>query len=486
MKRKKALLNCIVIALVFSLASGTAWAEDGSSSFNWIKGPYSFLKEKLTSLKDSIFSSSEKSSPLKETLTPSKENIASLKEHISLDNRIVYRYRSSGSDSDNDLYEYWNLRGKNYYSGKLDFYFSGRLKKDLDGSSQSVDDDPFASVEDLDGSWQDQIYQLYANWKDPERRFGLRLGRQYIDDVGWLHIDGGLLDIWERKKIRGKVFLGKPVSYYTSASDDWTGGFSLMTRPGKQNKVRLNYVMYRDDQAGETDEQASLDVWQRLGNRTRAHGKLSILDDKLQMIGGNVSHVAQDGLYDVYLRAKYYGDQDEETREYSPLSSVLGKRTAFTLLSARGSYAVESWLRVSPGMAFRLTNGGDRKNRNRQYANFDITLNITPHEYWDASVSGHYWKVSQDNRSLGLTGEVNYHRSKDWSVTAGTAYLDYIYSTKTADYETEVSPDVYTLYARLKYKISDSVSFRVNMEIEDNSYESENSVRFKSTLRTRF
>jgi hypothetical protein len=490
---KKALIASIATVIILSFAPGDAWSSDSSFSLksfkeiiNSFKESLSSIKEKLTPSKEKVDSVKESLSSVKDKLTPSKEKIDSLKKHISLDNRLVYQYRSTGSDKDSDFYEYWNLRGRNYYSGQLDFYFSGRLKKDLDGSDRSVDGDPFFSVEDLDGSWNDQIYQLYANWKDSKKRFSVKIGRQYIDDASWLHIDGGLLRFRERKKISGKVFLGKPVSYYTSTSDDWAGGYSASARIWKGNKARFTHVIYDDDRIGKTNNLASVDVWQRLGNRARTHGQVSLLDGNFQTIRGDLFYVAEDGLYDVYLKASHWGETDDETREYSPLASVLQKRSAFTLLTARGSYTVKPWLRVSPGIAVRIVSGSGNSYRNRDFGNFDVTFNIAPEEYWSTSITGNYWRVSDNNHFAGLTGAVDYHRSKVWSVSAGTAFMDYEYSAEDSGYETELSPDVYTIFGQAKVRITDSVSLKAELVLEDNSSEDDSSVRFRTTLSTTF
>ncbi len=80
--------------------------------------------------------------------------------NLSLETRLTYRFRSMGDDQDSDFYHHWFLRGRNFFDNWFDFYFSGRLHGDLDGSSSSQAYDLFAGVEDRDSDWQEQIYQL--------------------------------------------------------------------------------------------------------------------------------------------------------------------------------------------------------------------------------------------------------------------------------------------------------------------------------------
>ncbi len=471
MKKKKTTIKIIFIVSTFWLASGLALSSDSRFSLAPLKDGFNAFKESL--------------SPLKEKFNLFTENLSPLKEHFSFENRLVYQYRSLGGDIDSDIYEYWNLRGRNFLSGRLDVYFSGRLNKDLDGTSQSFLSDPFVSSEDLDESWQDQIYQLYANWKDPQRRFRLKLGRQYVEDVGWLHIDGGFLRLYEKETISGSIFLGKPVSYYSSTSDDWTAGYSINVLPWHGNKTRLSYVRYQDDQASRNDDLATLDTWQRFGEQTRAHGRLSFLDDQFQMAGIDVFYIAPDGSYDVYMRLNRWGDLGNKSREYDPLTGILGNREQFTLLSVRSSFIIKPWLSISPGISSRIVDESDQDNRNRHFENYDCTFNVTPHDNWDASVSVNYWDVENSDHFFGLTGEIDYHKSKDWEVTVGTSYMAYEYHFDITNYARELSPDAYTLYTNAKIKITESITLKAELELEDNSYEAEDSLRFRTSLITR-
>jgi hypothetical protein len=479
--------------MILSFAPGDAWSGDSRFSLksfkeivDSVKGSLSSFKDKITPSKEKIDSVKEGLSSVKDKLTPSKEKVDSLKKHISLDNRLVYEYRSVGGEEDTDFYEYWNLRGRDFFSGRLDFYFSGRLHKDLDDTTQSVSDNPFAGITDRKRSWEDQVYQLYANLKVPKYGFGLRLGRQYIDDVGWLHVDGGLLRIYEKKKISGSVFLGRPVSYYSSVSDDFAGGYSVTARPWYGGRARLIYVYYNDDRGDVSNGKSDVDMWQRVGDRTRVHGNLSFIDSDFLAAGFDVFYTAQDGLYDVLVKLKRSGELGDESREYSPLFGILGKREEFTFLSARSNIFLKSWLTVSPGISLRRVDSSSQDYRNRQYENYDLTVNITHHKHFNTSLSGNYWNVSDSDSFTGLTGQVNYHPSKVWDVTVGTAYLAYEYHADTGSYTSETSPDAYTLFANTKIKLTKSIKLKVELESEDNSSKPDDYFRFRTSLITRF
>jgi hypothetical protein len=475
LKTKKTAIKIIFIVSTVLLVAGLAWSDDSRFSLAPLKDGFNTFKEKLVPLK-------KKFNLLTENLSP---DLSTFKKHFSLENRLVYQYRSLGGDSDSDIYEYWNLRGGDFFSGRLDVYFSGRLNKDIDGTTQSLLTDRFVSIEDIDDSWQDQVYQLYANWKDPQRRFRLKLGRQYVEDVGWIHMDGGFLRILEKEKINGSIFLGKPVSYYSSTSDDWTAGYTVNVSLLDGNKTRLSYVRYQDDRVSRNDDLATLDTWQRFGNQTRAHGSISFLDDEFRMAGIDVFYIAPDGSYDLYMQLNRYGDLGNQSREYDALTGILGNREKFTLFSVRSSFILKPWLTISPGLSSRIVDGSDQDNRNRGFENYDCTFNITPDDNWDTSVSINYWDVENSDHFFGLTGEVDYHKSKDWEVTVGTSYMDYEYHFDITDYSRGLSPDAYTLYSNAKIKLTDSITLKAELELEDSSLESDNALRFRTTLITR-
>jgi hypothetical protein len=298
-------------------------------------------------------------------------------------------------------------------------------------------------------------------------------------------MDGGFLRLYEKKEISGSIFLGKPVSYYSSTSDDWTAGYSINVLPWDGNKTRLSYVRYQDERASRNDDIETLDTWQRFGDQIRAHGRLSLLDHEFKMAGIDVFYIAPDGSYDLYVRLSRWDDLGNKSREYDSLTGILGNRKQFTLLSVQSTFIIKPWLSISPGISSRIVDESDQDNRNRQFENYICTFNVTANDNWDASVSINYWDVANSNQFFGLTGEVDYHRSKDWEVTVGTSYMAYEYHYDITDYTKELSPDAYTLYTNAKMRINDSITLKAELELEDNSYESENSIRFRTSLITR-
>jgi hypothetical protein len=88
---------------------------------------------------------------------------------LSLESRLTYRFRSLGGDKDSDFYSHWFLRGRDLFESWFDLYFSGRVHRDLHGTSDSQTTDLFTGVEDRNPDWQEQIYQLNGYVHHPEK-----------------------------------------------------------------------------------------------------------------------------------------------------------------------------------------------------------------------------------------------------------------------------------------------------------------------------
>jgi hypothetical protein len=419
---------------------------------------------------------------------------------ISGENEFVYRYRNWEGDSDSDFYDYWYLRGRDLLDGRVDAYFSGRLHKDLDGSSISLADDVFASIEDVnDDGWEDQIYQLYADIHDLGRNFGARVGRQYIDDGDWLQIDGVDLRAFEREPVSVHGFVGRPVSYYSGTSDDWAYGGSVTARPWWGNRSRLTYIRYEDDSRQENDDWYALDVWQRLTDEWRTRGRLSFVDDRFQTAAVDVTYYNLPGDLDVFLHASYWGGLGQESREYSPLFSILGELEPYFFASARFNKVLTEWLTVSPGVSGRFVEGSKRDTRNRQYGHYDLSFIFEPFQDLYLTVAGEYWDVNRGDEFWGVTGEVLYRPDAPWEAAVGTGYIDYTYQRFNGGNDplgdltisddgvvTEISPDAYSVYGRCKVDFTRHLWGSIRGEIEDNSLESDLAYALRTSVAVRF
>lgn len=411
----------------------------------------------------------------------------------------TYDLRGMGDHSDQDLYAYWFLRGRDLADKHVDFYTSGRLNQDIDGVGSLFADDPFISLDDTAMSDTVRTLQLYFELHDLERTMALRLGRQYVDIANYIQMDGAQVMLFENKDIGGRVFLGQPVSYYSSISGDLFGGVSLVGRPWEGNQSRATYARYFDDSIGEADNNYFFDVRQQMAEQVRARTYLSVINEGVQMAGIDCSYVSfEEKVFDAAVGVRYWGDFDAHTRAYSPMTQVLGSLNPYVTAYGRFTQQILPWFYLSPGAILRYTD--EPTPTSQGYERYDLSFIFEPTESISATIATEYWDVEDGDRFLGLSGDVRYRYKRIWDVAAGAAYVDYTYfqfsdfsltadggSTIAADDGTriEVSPFAFTYFLRASWNIGKHVTLRASGELEDDSDEDDIGYRLRTSIGVR-
>ncbi|MCF7817244.1 MAG: hypothetical protein K9M54_05120 [Kiritimatiellales bacterium] len=415
----------------------------------------------------------------------------------------IYNYRASGSNSDQDVYGYWYLRGRDLADQYVDIYTSGRLHKDIDGTGSSYAEDPYLDLSDSSQQNDVRLYQCYLDWHDPKKNASLRLGRQYVDVADYIQIDGVQGLLFENKKLGGRVFFGNPASYYSSTSGDLFGGVSVVGRPWEGNQTRGTYARYHDDSVAGDDDHYFLDVRQQFLETLRTRAYVSVMNEDVQMAGGDVFYTAlSDKAFDAVLGVQHWGQFDAVTRAYSPLAETLGDLEPYTTAYGRFTQQILSWLYVAPGATFRQTDK-DTNATNQDYKRYDLNFIMEANESLTTTLGCEYWDVGDGDRFWSLSGDVRYRYHKLWEVSAGAAYMDYNYS-QLSDYSVftddtaappvitpldgtrqDQSPNAYTYFLRGKWNITQNLALRLAGEIEDDSDAEDLAYQIRTSLEVR-
>ncbi|MBU4460017.1 MAG: hypothetical protein KJ579_05575 [Verrucomicrobia bacterium] len=420
---------------------------------------------------------------------------------ITLRLRAEYDVRSQGDDRDSDLYGYLYGGVRDLNDGRLDVYVSGRLHSDLDESEASSSDaDPFWSLDDSDGVTERRLLQAYADLHDRAGRLSLRGGRQYVEIADYLHLDGGQVAYREQERLGGRVYVGRPVSYYTSVSGDLAAGLSLVGRPWTGNRTRLTFAHYRDDSEDGSDRDYFLDMQQNFSDEMRARGQVSFLNDEFRMGRLDLFFFSDDGKTDLALGGSHWGRFDARTRAYSPLYRVLGEQEPYSYAYVRLTQQIVPTVFLSPGASARFAGSGDNDANNRDYRNCDLTLTYEPVRAFSASVSLQYWDVDAADSFLGVAWEARYRHRRVWEVSAGAAYAQYTYDSysdisysvnggQTVFSENgtvvEKSPYVYTYFVRARWNLTRHLAVRIQFDIEDDQAASDLAFRGRGSLEVR-
>jgi hypothetical protein len=413
--------------------------------------------------------------------------------------RGTYDYRGLGEYNDHDAYAYWYLRGRNLSDSHIDIYTSGRLHGDLDGTGDSYADDPFISLEDTSRQDEVRVLQLYLEMHDPNHRMAIRLGRQYIDIADYIQMDGMQGMLFENEKLGGRVFFGRPVSYYTASSKDSVAGASVVGRPWDGNRSRLTYTRYEEGEGDAEDDHIIFDLRQQILEEVRTRAYLSVMNEDLRMGGLDLYYMSLgERVLDAELGVRRWGDYDASTRVYSPLVQVLGELEPYTTGYGRLTTELLTWLYLSPGAYLRYPDESDETNRG--YERYDVSLIYEPFDALNASVALEYWDVEDADRFFGVTGDVRYRHRKLWELSLGAAYLDYTYF-RFSDFSistdggsivvgsdgtrTEVSPYTFTYFLKGKWNINRHLTLRLSGEIEDDEEEDDLGYRVRTSIEVR-
>jgi len=416
--------------------------------------------------------------------------------------RLEYQYRKLDEDKDTDFYGRLYSGARDLYDGRLDLYLSGRLHTDFDETTtKSLADDPFVSIEDTSVVTEDRLLQAYADLHNQSKKLSLRAGRQYVEVADYLQLDGGQVMVNENGPIGGRIYLGHPVSYYTSVSDDYAVGASVIGRPFAGNQSRFTFSRYSDDSEDGADNNYYLDVRQMVSETLRTRGQLSMLNDEYRMAQADMFYLSEDGETDFSLGGSYWGSFDANTRVYSPLYRVLGEMDPYTYVYSRLTQQIAPHWLLSPGLSIKMADEGDNPQSNRDYENYDLTLIYQPNRTFNASLAAEYWVVDQSDSFLGFSGELRYRKGRIWEVSGGAYYAQYTYDTysdisyvssggQTVFSENgsivEESPFVKTYFIRGKWRMIKWLTGRAQFDVEDDDMVEDLSYRVRVSVEVRY
>lgn len=415
--------------------------------------------------------------------------------------RLDYDYRKMGEEKDSDLYGRWNGSGRDMGNGRVDIYVSGWMRKDLDKpQSTSLADDSFLSLEDNNGVSDNRLLQLYADVHDRDKQLQVIAGRQYIEVADYLHLDGAQALLFDEGKLGGRIFWGKPVSFYAPVSDDVAWGLSLVGRPWSGNRARLTYTKY--DSPDGNDANYFVDVQQEISEAVRVRGQLSMLNEKFRMGSLDCFYFAPSGETDFYVGGSRWGEFDAKTRFYSPLYDVLGTQDPYTYGYVRLTQVLFPHVIISPGVSLRFADGGDISSyANRSYRDYDLTLTYEPVRSLSASLSLDYWDMDGSDSFFGISGDIRYRYGKIWEVSVGSSFTKYTYNTYSdisysanggQTYFTQdgtvaqETPDSYSYFLRAKWNINRHLVLRAQGSIENDNTASALAYEGRASIEVRF
>lgn len=145
-----------------------------------------------------------------------------------IDTKYDYKKSSTDNYTDSDIYQYHSLDMN--FTNNFSFSWFGGLRKDLDGSFNSISggkeksDVAFRGLPDAYNEDQKLEYRIYTGYfKYDSKSVGASLGRTLLWDYEFAQFDGFMLWLKPASWLKLEGFAGKPYSYgyYNDYSNYW-------------------------------------------------------------------------------------------------------------------------------------------------------------------------------------------------------------------------------------------------------------------------
>lgn len=385
-----------------------------------------------------------------------------------------YRLRSGDDDTDQDVYNWLDLRLGDENLDRLSVTIFARSSWDLDGQRTNRDDYEFTSVEDkYDSSFNTRLYSAYATYRPENGPVAVgRVGRQYIYAAETFHVDGVWAEsavLHEKTRLTASVYGGVPVHLYESSpSGDWIAGGALSAEPLRGTRATLDYVHVADEYVGTVrDDMAALRVWQRATPWLNLYGRASYLHG---LRDAEARATASWDEQDLLVQLQWFTlleDKDEEfTTEFDPYYYVLHTLTEYDQYKLRAVKGFGDDIVVEVGADVR--DADDEGTYNRDVQRYYV-LPTFADLLWDGSelsLIGERWS-GDGQRIETMGGEVSHVFSDDLEATLGTDYTMYGYD----GFRDRERNHVRSVFGEVRWDLTETLDLRLRYVHEEDDEE---------------
>ena len=387
--------------------------------------------------------------------------------------------RTAGSDSDHDWYETLALDYADPAHPELAAHFLGRTAVDLDGNSGLL----LESSNDLqNGSLDADMYEGYVDAGTKKGDLRVRMGRQsdYLTPE-IAHFDGVSVRTLKEDgphPYEFGAYGGGNVTYdSTSNIDDGVFGVYAESRAWKGGRARLDWMHLNDAALLGADNNDLLGVslfqnfkaWSASGKYTSLEGR-----DRDAELRARWADAA--GKTSVQLRYfELLEPQNQRALFLDPFTQSLQTYFPYHQIGISGWRALSEKVDLDLGVDLREVNDpGDVGTFNHDWQRYYTTLtlrDLIPYA-WTASVTADYYDDKQnDFKTLGA--DLSHPLASDWDLSLGTYYSLYKYDFFSA---TE-RDDVRTYFGKVVWRRSETWTFELLYEYEDDNLEQYNTLR---------
>lgn len=395
----------------------------------------------------------------------------------------TYQYRSHDGEDDHDIYSYLSLRFKDIYKDHFDGAFSVYWHEDLDGKTSirgSDSYDPFIDIDDA----ADVDFRFYTGYLDIKDVFfdetRLRVGRQFLEDIDYAHFDGASYLFSPVERLEINLFGGRPIAFYSGTSGDAFYGANVEYRFTEQTKGAARY--YRYDDSRFHDDLAEVELWHLFTPEIQTHLEFSLLDAEPYLFKNEFYFAFPEYDFDVVTQFVHLFDKiDNHTINFNPYFPLLNGYEPFFYGSLLATKRITDYVSLNAGFDIRATRDELdplEEFNNRDYIRGTVGIEIYPTSQLTISVNGEFWDVDSDDEFTGITGEVEYKPFREWTLTAGLDYGEYVQVYRDEylfifgqEELFRISPEVITYYARVKWQPYSRMFTSAYFEVEDSDFD---------------
>jgi len=401
------------------------------------------------------------------------------------DVRFEYRFRSSGSFTDQTAWQFLNLNfGPTDVPG-WSAAIHGAVIENLDPSGSSGFD-PLFNIWDTYGFGATvQLYHAYATYRPKRGAVRMaRFGRMWIDAGEMMQLDGGLVDLWPTGSRRTRDFsvkgyAGVPSYLFDQGpSGEFAGGIEASSKLWRNARGRLQWTYIKNSGGvyGAIDNHlTTLTIDQCFRQTTNLQLRYQMIDEDPRYLTARfntynprgdwhvtawVNTLLKTQVQQVYDTDLYYAvlrETEPYIEGYVTASKGIGE-----CFNIEGLFAIR-----------RLYDQADNRAFNREFERYALTLSTFgwPNSRWSASISGEYWNDT-DEYGAG-TIDIEYKPSKRFRLRAGTDYA--LYSRDVFTLEERL--DSYGYFARARYDFTQCLQAWMKVRVEVDSYDTYTLIR---------
>lgn len=400
--------------------------------------------------------------------------------------RLSVRYvgRWTGADEDHKLYGTLDADIGDPRHHDITGHFMGRVVGNFERGEQQFE----GLVDTYDGDVVGHLYDAYIDFHSVSGFSRIRAGRQSLYDTPEVAFFDGVHAETEPigdLELRLGAYGGASARLYeSSVAGDWMAGGYAEGRPWEGGRLRVDYMHMEDDGLLGLNQNDlwGFGYWQTVARVWQLELEHTLLEGRGRDVRSRLAYFDTDS--DLLLQVSYYqllSTLNNLVNELDPYYNALQELFPYYQFGALASKGIADSVTVEGGADLRrVEDDADIGQFNRDYERYFVNLRFHDIgiEGFSASVLSDLWYADgRDVRTWGA--DLSQVLSDPLTASVGTYYSLYKYDLFT----NSERDNVRTYYVRLEHETTESLTFDLAYELEDNDFDVFHTVRLRGVWR---